>query len=372
MTRALVIHYDPKLVEEAVFHAQRDSYVATDIDDGRRRIYGVSDPEERERLFQQLYREWFARLRLGEIIETTVHEHALISALVDDCYVVSATLVKQEGAELFVAPDAAAEKKQRHTLRILIRPESLLEPESAIPFLRHELYHIADMLDPAFAYEPALPRTSGGPTYDTLITNRYRVLWDVTISGRMMHRGWLPQTIRDRQLKEFHQAFPMLEEASEKCFARFFDGDHPRHAEMAAFALDPRAASGLLSERNAAGTHCPLCRFPSHSFEREPEKLDVDVLAAITRDFPGWTPALGLCLQCADLYRASRLSMAAAKALPGWSTEALSLGEHRRNESPQPSFCKGEQRGIYDAAMQSDDESDSERGPAITVVASDA
>jgi hypothetical protein len=319
MTPGLTLHYDPKLLEEAVFHAQRDSCLARELDQRRSRIYGISEPEERERLFQSLYREWFARLGLGETIEKTLREQAIITALVNDCYLVCATQAKEEGAELFVAPDEALAGKQRRTLRILIRPGCLLEPESAITFLRHELYHIADMLDPDFAYEPVLPRTHAGPTYDTLITNRYRVLWDVTINGRMMRRGWLPETSHNQQLDDFRRAFPMLEEASEKFFQLFFDSDRPRHSELAAFAADPRAATGLLKNHIGAGTHCPLCRFPSHAFEPEPEKLDVEVLAAISRDFPQWFPARGLCAQCADLYRASRLSMAAARALPGWN-----------------------------------------------------
>jgi hypothetical protein len=320
MTRSLVLHYDPKLVEEAVFHAQRDRYVAGELDERRRRIYEISEPEEQERLFHDLYREWFARLGLGETLHQALQEQPIITALIDACYIVCARQAKEEGAELFVASDGGSEEKQRRTLRILIRPESLLEPESARTFLRHELYHIADMLDPAFAYEPILPKTDGGPTYDTLITNRYRILWDVTIHGRMVRRGWLPHAARDQQLKDFRQAFPMLQEQGEKHFELFFDADQPEHLKLAAFAFDPRAAAGHLSGQAAAGTHCPLCKFPTHSFEPEPENLGDEVLAAISHDFRHWTPVQGLCAQCADLYRASRLSLAAARMLPGWSS----------------------------------------------------
>jgi hypothetical protein len=330
MKRAMAVHYDPKLMEEAVFHVQRDSYVARELDERRRRIYEISEPEERERLFQDLYREWFVRLGLGDAIEQALQELPIISALVNDCYIACATQAKQEGAELFVAPKDASEKSQRRTLRILIRPESLLERETAITFLRYELYHIADMLDPAFAYHPTLPSTDGGPTYDTLVTNRYRVLWSITISGRMMRRGWLTQTTRSQALKDFCQAFPMLQDGAEKYFELFFDADQPRHSTLAAYAVNPRAAVGQLDYRSVAGTHCPLCRFPSHCFEPDPEKMAAEVLAAIAQDFPGWSPARGLCAQCADLYRASRLSMAAAEALPGWNPKSSMHPDHER------------------------------------------
>jgi hypothetical protein len=318
MIQGMEIRYDPKLVEEAVFHFQRDSYIGRELDERRGLIYEVCEAEERERLFRDLYGSWFARLGLAKPIEEALREQTTIAGLVGSCYIVCATHAKQEGAELFVASNRALAETARRTLRILIRPESLLKPEFAVTFLRHELYHIADMLDPAFAYEPTLPQTDGGPTYDTLIMNRYRVLWDVTINARMMRRGWLPDSVRDHELTSFRQAFPMLGESGEEYFEGFFDGRQPTHSDLAAFALDPRAAAGRLQGRSAVGTHCPLCKFPSHSFEPKPENLDVEVLSAISRDFPNWTPALGLCAQCADLYRASELSIVAARALPGW------------------------------------------------------
>jgi len=318
MNQSLAIHFDPRLLEEAVFHAQRDSYVRKELDEQRNRIYEVADPDERERLFLDLNRTWFERIGLGKGVADALREQPLIAAQVGKCFIVCATQAKEEGTELFVAQDGQRKIPERRTLRVLLRPESLLNASSLMTFLRHEFFHIADMLDPAFAYEPTLPKTEGGPTYDSLITNRYRVLWDVTIDGRMARRGWLPDSARDQQLKDFRQAFPMLEEKGEEYFRRFFDADQPKHAALAAFAFDPRAAADRLKGQTATGTHCPLCKFPTHSFEPEPENLGDEVLATIGRDFPQWTPALGLCRQCADLYRASQLSLEAARMLPGW------------------------------------------------------
>src|SRR5215470_2667164 len=317
MSQALVVRYDPKLIEETVFHAQRDSWMARGLDQRRSRIYEVADPGQREQLFDDLYRSWFVRLGLGKVVDQALQEQPIISTHVGSCYVVCATQAKEEGAELFVAPDRGLDENQRRTLRILIRPQLLLEQETAITFLRHELFHIADMLDPAFAYEPTLPKTDGGPTYDTLITNRYRVLWDITISSRMMRRGWVSESIRDEQLRVFRYTFFMPDEKGRELFSRFFDGERPTHPELANFAFDPRAAI------SSPGTHCPLCRFPTHAFEPEPENLGNEVIEAITRDFPQWAPALGLCVQCADLYRANRLAIAAAKELPGWQSSLV-------------------------------------------------
>jgi hypothetical protein len=313
------IFYDPRLIEEAVFHAQHDRGDSERFDQRRNQIYEIADLDERERLFQELNRTCFDRLELGEVIERCLSEQPLIAAHVERCFVIGASQAKEEGAELFVAPDGAMQDKERRTLRLLTQPESLLNADALQTFLRRELFHIADMLDPAFAYEPMLPKADGGPTYDTLITNRYRVLWDVTIAGRMLRRGWCDGVVQEQQYGEFVHGFPMLKDNSEELFAKFFAADQPRHAELADFAFDPRKAGDALVQHAAPGTHCPLCKFPTHSFEPQPDQLGVETLRAIAEDFPNWQPALGLCSQCADLYRARQLSLAALHALPGWN-----------------------------------------------------
>lgn len=314
------IQYDPRLIEEVVFHAQRDPYIAVNLEDARNRIYEIADADERDHLFNELNRSWFFRLGLGHIIDQTLQERAIITSQVEECFIVRATQAKEEGAELFVARESDQNNLQRRVLRVLLRPESLLDAETLTFFLRHEFYHIADMLDPAFAYQPMLPRTEGGPTYDTLVTNRYRVLWDVTINGRMIRRGWCDGAVREQQFRDFVYAFPMLQEGVEELFFRFFDNRQPKHDDLACFAFDPREASANLPRKFAPGTHCPLCKFPTHAYEPAPDNLGAEISAAIRKDFPNWTPLLGLCTQCADLYRGRRLSMAALHQLPGWNS----------------------------------------------------
>ena len=323
MNRLLSPRYDPRLIEETVFLALRNHPQAREFQKQRDWVYEIGNLEERERRFGELNRSWFIRLELGNVIEEALGEQPTISACVESCFVLCAAQTKEQGAELFVAGDSRVDESARRTLRILLMPGSLLKPEVLLRLMRHELLHIADMLDPAFAYEPTLPRTEGGPTYDTLITNRYRVLWDVTIHGRMVRRGWILGSARDGQLNEFARAFPMLAERTEDTFNLFFNGDEHSHPELAAFAFDPRAAAGQAQGASAPGTHCPLCKFPTYIFEPEPNNLGSDVLQAINQDFPQWTPSLGLCEQCADLYRASRLSVAAARELPGWHPHLL-------------------------------------------------
>lgn len=319
MSQTILLRYDPRLIEEAVFLALRNHPDGRQYQKDRERVYEIADARERDRIFGELNQEWLVRLGLNKAVEQSLAEQPGISSRAGSCFVGRVAQAKEEGAELFVAPDEQLDATACRIVSILLRPESMLQPQVLLTFLRHELFHIADMLDPAFAYEPALPKAEGGPTYDTLITNRYRALWDVTINGRMTRRGWLAASAREQQLSDFLNAFPMLEENPEELFKPFFDSEQPKHAELVAFAFDPRAASGRGIHKSAPGTHCPLCRFPTHAYEPEPDSLGAAVLQAITDDFPNWNPSRGLCVQCADLYRGRRMSMDALRLLPGWN-----------------------------------------------------
>lgn len=316
MTEPFSFRYEPRLTEEAVFLAQRNGQTVGNLSRQRNYIYEIVDPGKRERLFNKLYEAWFVRLGLGQPIEQAFREQPLILSQVKACLVGRAAKAADEGAELFVRSD---ENSARRTVRILLRPESLLSPE-LLTLLRHELFHIADMLDPAYGYEPALPSSGVGPTYDQLLTNRYRLLWDITIDSRMLRRGWAPQTVRTTHLAHFNEAFPALQDQADDLFAAFFERDAHTHGELVAFALNPRNASPAAEP--CAGNRCPLCGFPTHSFEPNPEQLEGHTLAAIRQDFPQWQPSAGLCRQCADLYRANRLSLEAARLLPGAAPES--------------------------------------------------
>ena len=118
MNKALNIFYDPRLIEEAVFHAQRDSYVSTEIYERRNRIYEIADVDERERLFNELSRAWFDRLGLGKVIEQSLQEQPLIGAHVERSFVVGATQAKVGGSNWFVAPEQKETRHGRHTLRL--------------------------------------------------------------------------------------------------------------------------------------------------------------------------------------------------------------------------------------------------------------
>jgi hypothetical protein len=100
--------------------------------------------------------------------------------------------------------------------------------------LRHELLHVADMLDPGFGYEPRMG--AGAPLLDHGRQERYRVLWDTYVEGRLVRSGVAPAIVRAERLREFTRAFPALGTRTAAAFERFFDAPRCTHAELVAVA----------------------------------------------------------------------------------------------------------------------------------------
>lgn len=324
------LRFDPRLVEEAIFLVMREEPESAAFDQARDQLYRTEDPEERDRAFREFHSRWFSRLGLAEPIQRALNEQPALTSLVNCCIVARSVKRQEEGAELFVNQEKETAAKQQRVVRILLMPESFLAAAALLTFLRHELIHIMDMLDAGFGYEPHLPAAEGGPTHEGLVKDRYRVLWDATIDGRLVRRGWLPPATRARHLLSFTRAFPMFGAEVDQVLERFFAGGPHTHAELLAFACAPRGAE--LNTQPSTGGKCFLCGFSTYAFEPDPNLLPAEVLQQITADFPCWHPRLGLCAQCADLYRAHHLSAAAARCLPG-SAAAPSRNTLERDRS---------------------------------------
>jgi hypothetical protein len=197
---------------------------------------------------------------------------------------------RDESADLLVSAPA------RPTLLVRVRGETLAHVDQALPLLRRELLHVADMLDPAFGYTPALPEPVAGGPRERAVREAYRVLWDAYVDGRLARQGRLPPGARGERLRAFRAAFPWLGERATASFARFFEGATLTPAVLLAFAANGDAA--------APAPRCGLCRLPSRDLAPGPAALPAGVRAAIARDAPAWRPEDGLCCRCAEIYAA--------------------------------------------------------------------
>jgi len=302
--REPMIEYEPRLVEAAVLAAVRERPEEPGFRAGRDALYPIPDADERETRFRVFHATWFERLGLGAAIMEAVREQPALPASGCRCLVALAPSGRDEGMELFVAEATGPSAAPRRTIVLRVRPEAFTQPERFRAFLRHELGHLADMLDPRFGYTPgAGPQTGALP--DRLLRERYRVLWDARIDGRLQRLGWAPAGIRAERLREFAATFPMLGERTEEAFGRFFGATALTHADLVSFTAAPAQALGLGRGGPWPGEPCPLCGLPTHAFEPEPARFPGAARERIQRRYPRWRPADGICRQCADLYRAA-------------------------------------------------------------------
>jgi len=234
------IAYDAVLVEESVLLAERrlPAAEAAAFRAERDRIYEVDEPDEREARFEELHGRLFVQLGLDRPLHEVLADRPDLLVRSHGCRVLPAISRQEETADVRAEVGASAEAAP--TIVVRLRPQSLLDAEALRTLLRRELLHVSDMLDPAFGYLQELPRVDTDPAVVNLLRERYRVVWDATIDGRLCRSGLLGTWARAARLSEFAYTFPMLSEDSEAAFAPWFDGPRPTHAAIVAFIQEPR------------------------------------------------------------------------------------------------------------------------------------
>jgi hypothetical protein len=237
---AFRVTYDAALVEESVLLAERRLPAA---DAGafraeRNRIYGAEDPDEREARFEELHGRVFLRLGLDRPLHEALAGRPDLLLRASGCRVLPAARRDEEMADLCAALDGRPGSTP--TMVVRLRPQSLLDPEPLRSWLRRELLHVADMLDPEFGYRRELPDVETDPALLSLLRERYRVVWDTTVDGRLCRQGGLDSRARAVRRAEFGRCFPTLGTGTEKAFASWFDEPRPRHTAIVAFIQGPR------------------------------------------------------------------------------------------------------------------------------------
>lgn len=289
------IETQPLLAEEAILLAIEEAPAALrrSFFAERDRLYEIADEETRERAFAELHGRWWERLELGKTLHAALARERMLARSTARCAVLPAA-GKQEFADLH---DDGTGADGPPTLVLHLRPRTLAHPDRLERLLERELLFIGDLLDPAFGFERGL--AADGPGSESLVLGRYRVLWEVTVDGRLCARGKLEPRVGERRRQEFRAAFPMLGADTDAAFERFFRGERPSHAALLAFARDPAG-------RGDAG-RCSLCRLPCAEL-RPGSELTPAIARLITGDFPGWEAGSLVCPQCAELYRARSTS----------------------------------------------------------------
>ena len=255
------VSYHAALVEESVLLAERrlSPADAAAFRGERNRIYAGDDPDEKDARFEELHGRFFLRLGLDRPLHEALAERPELLARARGCRVLPAVSRRQEMAD--VRKEVGAGAQAAPTIVVTLRPQSLVDPDALLTLLRRELLHVADMLDPAFGYVRELPGLEEDPALVNLLRERYRVVWDAVVDGRLCRTGLLGARARAARRAEFARAFPMLAERADAAFASWFEEPRPAHAAIVAFIQEP-LGPGTADERR-----CPLCRLPTRSLE---------------------------------------------------------------------------------------------------------
>lgn len=307
------IEYEPRLIEKAVFLAcRREPGLESMLHDATDPIYRTPDRRAAEAKFRDVYASFFTRLELGAPLSRLLAEHPLIEGHVGRCVVREAARRKDESADLFVKTSGQPALQRQttsadSTLIMQVCPESLLHSERLAVWLRRELLHVSDMVDERFAYRREA--LDGLPARQNLQRDRYRVLWDIFVQGRLARRGHAEPSHTARLYAMFRRVFGSPPAESDAAFERVFLDDHLTHPQLIRWAIEPptlfRSDSGgsRTSKRPNEGAVCPLCGFPTFDWFRFDADAD-SISQAIRTSFPTWQPDRGACRQCAEVYAA--------------------------------------------------------------------
>lgn len=294
------LRYDEDFIEAAVFlcaSGRRKGVPSLQVarfHRERERLYNILDPDERNSAFFKLHLDWFREWGLEQPLTDTLREFPLVREKLNALAVRKTT--KDEGAELYVN-----DLGQRTGL-LALRLERLINDAPLRTYLRHEFTHLHDMLDPEFGYRPALELPGLNAAQRRLATERYRLLWDITIDGRLSVTGQ-PVTSREQHAAAFARGYSFWpRERQVETFEALWNDRSPRHALFLELIADPRGLHGV--HHAAPGASCPLCDFPT--FVWAPVSgLTQEMVARITAEFPAWLPEHSLCDRCLETYQAA-------------------------------------------------------------------
>lgn len=301
------IQYDPRLVEEAVFQACRqDCRLESELHAKIDPLYNSLGSRAAGQKFIEVYAAFFEKLKLGSTLSTLMGERPLIEKHVGRCVIRDAARTKNESAELFVKQTDQPVGPADRSLIIQVCPQSLLSPNRVVARFRRDFLHVSDMLAEEFSYKSEA--LDGLPARQNLIRDRYRVLWDIFVQGRLTRDDVAEESFTLRLRTMFDRVFERQAADLRPVFDRVF-GDHElTHLQLLDWAIHPTtlfnegSASLPARARQSPGEECPLCGFPTHDWFQFPTGDSHSVIDAICASHPKWQPESGACRQCAEIY----------------------------------------------------------------------
>ncbi len=362
------IEFDPKLTEEIVSQGIKDleQEGSMRIPDAFRAAcdpiydqYPIADRDDIgfEDAFRGIYMRFFKILGYEEIVLSALAEYPVIDEHVGEIVVKVCYAVEKEEANLAKRKIEDPERGELSVVILQITSPRFFEKEGLKIFLRHELMHVTDMLDPVFCYDNNPLGVT--PSEECIVKNHYSLIWDIYIDQRLDKAGIqnteyriqksdvgadpcvCPQVgadlvsarssdvatapaqeseLKEKRRQEFDQTYRSIPEDDRiSIFEGLWQAEALTHPKILACAKNP---TGLLEYRaslspeqierqkqekkkkiHLPGMLCPLCKFPTHHWKEE-ESILKEVIEKVKEDAPHWDPSDGLCERCDEVYRA--------------------------------------------------------------------
>ena len=240
------IEYDKRLVEDLVFLGMRSLERQGNSADfalwrsSLDAIYEDHAPGHlRDAAFDDLHARFFSRLELDLPLREVLVDFPMLISRAAGFRVCLCVDPKSEGADLFrrsLMSDASA--KPDHVV-LRCRADRFLAGVGFKTWLRRELYHASDMLDPDFAYGVLASDDSWNPGRETLVRDRYTALWNVWIDVRLAKAGLLSaeEEVPHEQILDrvFHSCASL---AGRTLYSQLQGASRLSHQDLMAWAIE--------------------------------------------------------------------------------------------------------------------------------------
>lgn len=286
----LKLHIEPGLVEALVAaelqHAERSGDRATlhAYREFVEPLYERLAPDEREHAFARVHLVWFEQRGWREWFAARWAELSELDARATGLLLLAAPRKHDEGAVL---------GRDGTGICLRLMPTRFTNRPRLAAFVRHELLHAWDMLDPAFGYriEPQETFTAANQ-----VAERYHALWCAYVDARLTRRELEPLAELDAHQRDLMQVFPSLSAEQFAELLQVFKTNALTHRDLYERA---RQAQGERTITPRPGARCPLCHFPTFDWAKD---IAPQVAQVIHTDFPSWDVSLGACARCVERY----------------------------------------------------------------------
>lgn len=202
--------YDPQLVEQATFlAARRDADKECALHERLDPLYAIPDAELRLKAFRSAYGQMFRHLGLDQIVPEYIRGFRHIVQKLNRCLVREAERSRAQNVDLYTDKSGVGSEK---VLIIAVCPDFLLDGAHLGAWLFRQLQHVEDMLDESFGYDRSLPADT--TAQQNLIRDRYAVLWDTYVEGRLLRAGKIDSSGVENLWRAFRKAFAIEDPVS--------------------------------------------------------------------------------------------------------------------------------------------------------------